>query len=175
MPKPPTLAYLLAVLIIIADQTSKLFMLDKVFPAACPGFQPEPLRQALCSVEVAPIFNLTLVWNRGVSFGLFRSPDGQELIRWLLAIFSGVVALALIVWVRKARRLWGAAGVGLIIGGALGNLVDRVRFGAVVDFLDFSGLYFPWVFNIADSAITVGVAVLLIETMIVGENDRSPL
>jgi signal peptidase II len=172
--KPPILAYGLAGLIIVADQLSKVLMLERVFPAACPGFEATPLTQAFCSIDVAPVFNLTLVWNRGVSFGLFRSPDGQELIRWMLAAFSAIVAIALIVWVRKARRLWGAAGVGLIIGGALGNLVDRVRFGAVVDFLDFSALYFPWVFNIADSAISVGVALLLIETMIVGENDHTP-
>ena len=72
------------------------------------------------------------------------------------------VALAL--WPRRPDRLLPAIALGLVIGGALGNLVDRVRFGAVVDFLDFSGLWFPWVFNVADSGITVGVALLLIDS-----------
>jgi signal peptidase II len=63
--------------------------------------------------------------------------------------------------------------LGLVIGGALGNLIDRVRFGAVVDFLDFSGLWFPWVFNVADSAITVGVILLLLDSVLAPDKPRA--
>ena len=125
-------------------------------------------------LEVLPIFNLTLVYNRGVSFGLFQSPEGQEAIRWTLAVFSLVVALGLIVWVRKVIKPLTAVAIGLIIGGALGNLIDRVRFGYVVDFLDFSGLHFPWVFNVADSGITIGVALLLAETLLTPDKVKQP-
>lgn len=146
-------AYVLALGVIALDQLSKYWIL---FTYDLPN---------RLSVEVLPVFHLTMVWNRGVSFGLFRSPDGQELIRWLLAAFSALVALGLIVWVRKVGRPLLAVAVGLIIGGAIGNLIDRVRWGAVADFLDFSRLAFPWIFNVADSAITVGVALLLLDSL----------
>lgn len=145
-------AYALAVLVIVADQLSKhwiLFVYD--LPARF-------------SVPIAGPFSLTMVWNRGVSFGLFRAD--ADLIRWLLAAFSIIVAIVLAVWARKAERPFMAVGLGLVIGGALGNVIDRIRFGAVADFLDFQRLgFFPWVFNVADSAITVGVVFLLLDSM----------
>lgn len=159
----PTLAYAIAATIIVLDQASKYWALN-ILDLPSRG-----------QVSLSPIFNLTMVWNRGVSFGLFRSPEGQETIRWLLAAFAAIVSIALILWVRKAERKWSAIAIGMIIGGALGNLVDRVRFGAVADFLDFSGLHFPWVFNIADSAITIGVIVLLIETFMTPDKDKATL
>jgi signal peptidase II len=145
-------AYALAALVIVADQLSKhwiLFVYD--LPARF-------------SVPIAGPFSLTMVWNRGVSFGLFRAD--ADLIRWLLAAFSIIVAIVLAVWARKAERPFMAVGLGLVIGGALGNVIDRIRFGAVADFLDFQRLgFFPWVFNVADSAITVGVVFLLLDSM----------
>lgn len=149
----PLVAYGLAAAIIVADQLTKYWVL---FVARLQLHEQNP---------VLPFFNLTLVHNRGVSFGLFQSPQGQETIRWMLAVFSFVVAVALIVWVWRATKGLTAVAIGLIIGGALGNLVDRVRFGYVVDFLDFGALHFPWVFNIADAGITIGVALLLLETL----------
>ena len=83
----------------------------------------------------------------------------------LLAVHTGV-AIALAVSVRKAEQALTGVALGLIIGGALGNLIDRVRLGAVVDFLDFSGLHFPWVFNVADCGVSVGVALVLLESVI---------
>ena len=155
--KLPLLAYSLAVVVIILDQITKVWVL-------------EGLRVALGERRpFLPGINMSLVYNRGISFGLFQSPEGQELIRWLLAVFSFAVAVALIVWVRKATKRLTVVAIGLVIGGALGNLVDRVRFGYVVDFIDVSPMtsnLFPWVFNVADSAITVGVALLLVETLI---------
>lgn len=155
-----TLAYALAAVIIVADQASKLWILNGMRMSEG------------ASVQVLPFFHLTMVWNPGVSFGLFRSPQWQEVIRWALAAFSGAVAIALAVWVRKAHRLLPAIAIGMIIGGALGNLGDRIRYGQVVDFLDF-GPIFPWVFNIADSGITVGVILLLLDTFLAGDKPQA--
>lgn len=149
----PLIAYALAVAIIIVDQITKSWILSLGLELGRPQ-------------DVLPFFKLSLVYNRGVSFGLFQSPEGREAIRWTLAAFSAVVAVGLIVWVRKAVKPLTAIAIGLIIGGALGNLIDRVRFGYVVDFLDFGALHFPWVFNVADSGITIGVALLLAETLL---------
>lgn len=145
-------AYLLAVIVIVADQTAKHWILD-VFDL--------PLK---ASVPVAGPFRLTMVWNRGVSFGLFRAD--VDLARWLLAAFSIIVSIVVAVWVRNVRRPIAAVSLGLVMGGAIGNVIDRIRFGAVADFLDFSKLYFPWVFNVADSAITVGIALLLFDMLL---------
>lgn len=107
---------------------------------------------------------LTLVENRGVSFGLFQSDAAWT--RWTLALFSLAVAIALVVWVRRAEKAFTGAALGLIIGGAVGNFIDRVRDGVVVDFVDVTALYFPWVFNLADSAITIGIILLLAESFL---------
>lgn len=163
MRKPAIVAYLLAALIIAADQASKYWIV-----------QIMGLREPGHHIEVSNIFDLTMVWNRGVSFGLFRSPDGQETIRWLLALFAAVISVFLIVWIRKAKRLWTGIAVGLIIGGALGNLVDRVLLGHVIDFLNFENIGFKWVFNVADAGINVGMAILLIETFLTGDKDKAP-
>ncbi|MEO8811568.1 MAG: signal peptidase II [Caulobacteraceae bacterium] len=114
-------------------------------------------------VLIGPV-HLTLVENRGVSFGLFQSDAPWT--RWALAAFSGVVAVALAVWARRAEKPLAAVAIGLIVGGATGNLIDRVRFGAVTDFIDVQRLFFPWVFNVADSAITIGIVLLLAESLL---------
>lgn len=146
------LAYLLAAAVIVLDQIAKHFILGLL------GMQ------AGSSVPVAGPFNLTLVWNQGVSFGLFRAD--HDLVRWALTVFSFTVAIVLAVWARRTERLTLALGLGLVIGGAIGNAIDRIRFGAVVDFLDFQQLgFFPWVFNVADSAISVGVVFLLLDSL----------
>ena len=145
-------AYGLAAFVILADQLSKYWILY-VYDL--------PSR---FSTPIAGPFSLTMVWNRGVSFGLFRAD--ADLARWLLTIFSIGVAIALAVWVSKAQRPLLGVGLGLVIGGAIGNAIDRIRFGAVVDFLDFQRLgFFPWVFNVADSAITIGVVFLLLDSL----------
>ena len=158
------IAFALAATVIVVDQVTKHWVLFGLFAGRCPGFVPRPgetpAGDAFCTAPVAPpFFDLTMVWNRGVSFGLFRAE--ADLARWGLAAFSILVAAAFAWWVRDAKRLLPAAAFGLAIGGALGNVIDRARFGAVADFLDFSGLHFPWVFNVADSAITVGVLLLI--------------
>lgn len=144
-------AYLVAALVVVLDQISKHWIL---FVYDLPNRVSETL--------VGPL-RLTMVWNRGVSFGLFRAD--QDLTRWALTGFSLVVAIILAVWARKADRRMMAVALGLVIGGAIGNAIDRTRFGAVADFIDASQLYFPWVFNVADSAITVGVVLLLLDSL----------
>ena len=125
-------------------------------------------------IEVSPVFDLTMVWNKGVSFGLLGA-DGP-IGRWLLVVFSVLVALGLIAGlldrgpIRADRRLQGVA-FGFIIGGALGNAIDRAAFGAVVDFLNFSDVYFPYVFNVADVGINLGVAAIVLDVFL---NDLVP-
>jgi signal peptidase II len=155
------MAYAVAAAVVVADQASKAWVL---------GPFDLPDRQV---VEVLPIFRLSMVWNPGVSFGLLAARG--DLGRWLLVAFAGAVVVALAFWARKIRRPLGALAFGLVMGGAIGNnIIDRVRFGAVADFLDFSGIGFKWVFNVADSAITVGVILLLIE-MVLGERATPPV
>lgn len=115
-------------------------------------------------IPVAPFFNLVMGWNRGVSFGMFN--HDSPLNAWLFAGLALVIVVVLLFWLRKAeRRLVGFA-IGLIVGGALGNVVDRLRFGAVADFLDFhlGGYHWP-AFNVADSGITIGAALLLADAL----------
>jgi len=145
-------AYGLAMVVLVLDQISKLWVLN--------GLHLVERGQ----IPVLPIFRLTMVMNQGVSFGLLRA-DGP-MGRWLLVGAALAVVVGLILWVRRADRVLFASAIGLIIGGALGNnLIDRARIGEVVDFLDFSALYFPWVFNIADSAISIGVVLLLLDSL----------
>lgn len=112
-------------------------------------------------VEVTGFFNLVLVCNTGISFGLL--PGESPWKPWLLSAFAVAVVIGLLIWVRgKDSRLL-TAGVGLVVGGALGNVVDRLRVGCVIDFLDLHAAGWHWpAFNLADSAITVGVALLLV-------------
>ena len=144
-------AFALAAAVIVVDQIVKGWILDGV---------QLPLRG---TVGLMGPVRLTMVWNQGVSFGLLRAD--HDLSRWLLTAFSLGVAAVLAWWARTAQKPLVAVGLGLIMGGAVGNAIDRIRFGAVVDFLDVTGLMFPWVFNVADSAISIGVVCLLLDSL----------
>lgn len=120
-----------------------------------------PLRE---HVDLSPVMDLTMVWNRGVSFGLLHSES--ELGRWLLTIFPIVVAGLLAWWLGRTRRPLLSVAIGLVIGGAIGNVIDRIVHGAVADFLDFSDIFFPWVFNVADASICVGVGLMLLDSVL---------
>lgn len=111
-------------------------------------------------VGVTSFFNLVMVWNRGISFGLLGGND--ELGRWLLIVFSVIVVAVLVAWLFRVETVLLALGLGFVIGGAIGNIWDRVIWGAVADFFDFhvAGYHF-WAFNIADAGISTGVAILL--------------
>ncbi len=115
-------------------------------------------------IEVTSFFSVTLAWNRGVSFSML-SVDAAYW-PWVLSALALAITGALGVWLWSLRTTLPAIGVGLIIGGALGNVIDRLRFGAVMDYLDFhySGYHWPS-FNLADTSISIGVAVLLVDAL----------
>ncbi|HEY5289683.1 MAG TPA: signal peptidase II [Caulobacteraceae bacterium] len=154
-----TLAYGFAAAVIILDQAIKSWVVNGLrLLVGEPHSVWGPLR-------------LTLVENRGVSFGLFQSDAPWT--RWALAAFSLAVAVALAVWVRRAAKNYTGLALGLIIGGAVGNFIDRVRDGSVIDFVDVTALHFPWVFNLADSAITIGILLLIAEGFLAPKADGS--
>ncbi len=146
----------LAAFVLLADQISKWWVIDIIYL---------PQRGA---IELSSIFDLTFVKNFGVSFGMLRAFSDIE--RWGLMALSGGIAFIFLMWMRHAERRVTIAALALVVGGALGNMIDRLRFGYVVDFLDFSGLFFPWVFNVADAAITVGAALLVLDYLANGED-----
>jgi signal peptidase II len=146
------LGLIVAAVTLVLDQASKLWLYFVVDIAA---------RQP---IEITSFFNLILVWNQGVSFGLFQ--QNSEAGRWFLFAFKLVAAVALTIWIWRAGNRVLALGLGLIVGGAIGNAIDRALYGAVLDFAHFFWGRFSWyVFNIADAAIVVGVAVLLYDSV----------
>lgn len=121
-------------------------------------------------IEVTSFFNLVPVWNRGVSFGIFA--DGPEITRWLLTAFALIVSVVLGLWMARGGGRLLVFGLALIIGGAIGNVIDRVRFGAVIDFFDLHAGGYHWpAFNIADAAIFCGVVMLIIENLWLSRHD----
>jgi signal peptidase II len=116
-------------------------------------------------IDVLPFFNIVMVWNPGISYGLF--PAHGPLGTALLAVFASAAVLGLGWWLWQASRTSLAAGLGLVIGGAIGNLIDRLIYTKVADFFHFYLRGFDWyVFNIADCAITLGVVALLYDALL---------
>lgn len=147
----PRLGFLVASLVLLADQFTKWWMLVDVMNP--PRVMP-----------LAPFLNIVLVMNPGVSFGILGS--APQWVGWVLVVFALAIVAALSIWLRSVTERLLAAGLGLVVGGAVGNVVDRVRFGAVVDFLDLHWGGFHWpAFNVADSAITVGVVLLILDAL----------
>ncbi|MBN8925326.1 MAG: signal peptidase II [Rhodospirillales bacterium 69-11] len=151
------LGILAALVVLVADQASKwwiLYVLDL---------------PSLGQVVLLPVLNLTMVWNRGVTFGLLNGFGAWGAV--LLTAVALCVVVALGVWLRRAESSVVAVALGAIAGGAVGNVIDRLRFGAVVDFIH-AHVATPWgdvswyVFNVADAAIVCGVAALVIESML---------
>lgn len=141
---------LAALIVFLADQGSKYWILHVL-----------GLRE-LGQVVVLPFLNLTMVWNQGITFGLMNGlgPWGH----YALAALAILVILGLLIWLRRAETVWASAAIGVIAGGAVGNVLDRLRYGAVVDFLHFHLGQWSWyVFNVSDAAIVCGVAALLLE------------
>lgn len=119
------------------------------------------------TIPLMPFFNLTLAYNEGAAFSFLSDQGGWQ--RWLFALLAMGVSLVLITWLRRLtvqERLLAAA-LSLIIGGALGNLIDRLLFGHVIDFLDFYYKSWHWpAFNVADSAIFIGVVLFLLDAVV---------
>ena len=142
---------LIAVPVVLLDQLSKWWVLADLM---------EPPR----TIVLTGFFNLVLVWNRGVSFGMFDMDS-----RWgpiLLSALALLISVCLVFWLRRVDNRLVAVAIGLVLGGAIGNVIDRGRHGAVVDFLDFHAFGYHWpAFNVANSAITIGVALLLFDSL----------
>jgi len=146
-----------AVLTLALDQASKLWLLF-VFDIAHRG-----------TVQVTPFFDLVLAWNIGISFGWFQ--NDSQLAQTALMVVKAVAVIALGIWMARSRTLLATVGLGLIIGGAIGNAIDRFAYGAVLDFalfhLQIAGNTYNWyVFNLADTAIVAGVAALLYDSIL---------
>jgi signal peptidase II len=141
----------LALAVLMLDQATKWLALQGLDP-----FSP---------VAVTPFFNLVLVWNRGVSFGMFAGSGA-----WLLTLMAAGIGAFLIVWLYREPRGVTRAALWLILAGAVGNVIDRVRFGAVVDFLDFHAFGYHWpAFNVADSAIVIGAGLILLDSLVLSQ------
>jgi signal peptidase II len=146
-----------AVAVLALDQASKLWLLF-VFDIGHRG-----------AVTLAPFFDLVLAWNPGISFGWFQNDSPAAQIS--LMIVKAVAVVVLAIWMARSRTLTATVALGLIIGGAVGNAIDRFAYGAVVDFalfhLRFGGSTLNWyVFNLADVAIVAGVAALLYDSFV---------
>lgn len=146
------LGWMVAVLVVVLDQLTKWAALDLLDLPTRP-------------IAVTWFFNLVMVWNRGVSFGMLDTAGA--LAPWLLSGLALTVVIALAIWLSRTEHWLIAVGLGLVIGGALGNVVDRLRYGAVVDFLDFhvAGWHWP-AFNIADAGICVGAGLILVDGLL---------
>ncbi len=167
-PRPLT-GFLLALEIVVMDQVSKWLMLEYVLKEHVQPHGPRsgfidwilsaPPRLPPMSVEVWPFFNFVMVWNEGISFGLFQ---GSTV--WILVGLAAAITIAFSVMIFKATHWLPLISMAMVIGGAVGNIIDRIRFGAVADFLDFHafGYHYP-AFNVADCGITLGIAMLVID------------
>lgn len=151
----------MAVVVAIADQASKGAILD--------AFRPEGVTEtpfhSVSSLHPLPILDLVLVWNYGVSFSLGNTPGPFRAV--IFTALAAAIAAVLIGWLLKTRTALPRLAIGLVLGGALGNVIDRLRFGAVVDFLYVHIGAFDWwpVFNLADSAICVGAGLMVLESL----------
>ncbi len=156
----------LSLIVVLLDQATKWLVMS--------GLEPFE------TIELIPNLNLTLMFNPGAAFSFLADAGGWQ--RWVFAVFALGISAALVVWLLRleARERMLAAALALIIGGAIGNLIDRVLLGHVIDFIQVYlpfiplALFNPWpAFNIADSAISVGVVLLLIGSLVEGER-RAP-
>jgi signal peptidase II len=144
----------LALLVLVLDQATKAAALRAL--------------DAYQALSVTPFFDLVLVWNRGVSFGMFAGAGEHG--PWLLMGLAAAIAAFLLIWLYRETRPVTRVALWLVLAGAVGNTIDRVRYGAVVDFLDFHlyGHHWP-AFNVADSAIVVGATLILLDSLVLSQ------
>jgi signal peptidase II len=157
-----TQGYALAAAIFVVDQLVKWVMIG-----------PLALRE-VGQIVLLPIFAFTYTENPGVSLGLLSASNDTQ--RWLLVALTAAIATGVAVWMTRETNRWDIVALGLVLGGALGNIVDRARFGYVVDFLDLHfGDFRPFmIFNVADAAITCGVLLLLARSLLLRDKPAKP-
>lgn len=177
----PVTGFMLALNILILDQLTKWLILEFVIREQV---QPNaramdfwtwmvdpPARFPFASVEILPFFNLTMVWNEGISFGMFQGTGP-----WILITIALAITVLFSVWMMKVTGWLQMIALAMVIGGAIGNVIDRFRFDAVADFFDFHimGWHYP-AFNIADCGITLGVILLLIDNIVFEPKRKQPM
>lgn len=152
----PVFGLTIAALVFLADQLSKWLV-------AGPLALHEPGEQ----LRLLPFFDLTRVHNHGISLGLLTASSDAS--RWLLVAFTAIIALLVAIWLFREPKRGDQLALGMVLGGALGNIVDRSRLGYVLDFADFHiGAWRPFlVFNVADAAISIGVVILIVRALLV--------
>ena len=151
--------FLLAAFVIGVDQWSKAFVVYIATHSAFP-------------LTLLPFFNLVLAWNSGISFGMFARL--QEWMPRVIIFTTSLVVVMLVIWLLRAKERATIVALGFVIGGAVGNIIDRMRLGAVADFLDFHIGHYHWpAFNVADSAIFIGVVILILTGIMRPSEDKS--
>lgn len=158
--------YGLAAAVLILDQIVKYWVINRL------------RLQEQVTIDLLPFFDLTWVENRGVSMGLFTADS--DVGRWMLVAVTALISIGVAIWLRRERNRLDVTALGLVLGGAVGNIIDRIRFGYVVDFLHLfwgegsvlyrlTGMRDFYVFNVADAAITIGVILLLMRALVTRE------
>jgi signal peptidase II len=154
------IGFSIAAVVFILEQISKWIILG-----------PLDLRNTF-QVRILPIFNLTYTENHGISLGLFQA--SSDAMRWVLVAVTAAIAAGVAVWITREEKRGDQIALGMVLGGALGNILDRVRHGYVVDFADLHfGDFRPFfIFNVADAAISIGVVILLLRAFLVKERPK---
>ena len=154
------LGFSVAAIVFVLEQITKWLVLG-----------PLDLRNTQ-SVEVLPIFRLNYTENHGISLGLFQA--SSDAMRWVLVLVTAAIAVGVAWWIGREEKRWDQIALGMVLGGALGNILDRVRHGYVVDFADLHfGEFRPFfIFNVADAAISIGVAILLLRAFLVKDRPK---
>ena len=154
------LGFSVAAIVFVLEQITKWIVLG-----------PLDLRN-IQSVEILPIFRLNYTENHGISLGLLQA--SSDAMRWVLVAATAAIAVGVAVWIGREKQRFDQVALGMVLGGALGNILDRVRHGYVVDFADLHfGDFRPFfIFNVADAAISIGVAILLLRAFLVKDRPK---
>ena len=155
-----TVGFSVAAIVFILEQITKWIVLG-----------PLDLRNVF-QVRLLPIFNLTYTENHGISLGMFQAQS--DAMRWVIVAVTAAIAVGVGVWITREEKRGDQIALGMVLGGALGNILDRVRHGYVVDFADLHfGDFRPFfIFNVADAAISIGVVILLLRAFLVKERPK---
>ncbi len=156
------LGFTIAAIVFVLEQITKWIVLG-----------PLDLRnKAPNTIEILPIFQLNYTENHGISLGLFQA--SSDAMRWGLVAVTAAIAVGVAFWIAREDKRWDQIALGMVLGGALGNILDRVRHGYVVDFADLHfGEFRPFfIFNVADAAISIGVAILLLRAFLAKERPK---